>query len=414
MNALHPIWFFLFFLAVAAGFIIGRSEKGWRRATPFSRRSSASAMDFGPLPDVEQEADAVSVIPVSEETCETHLALGQLFRRRGELGRAIAVHQRLLHSENLPERLKRNIRLELGRDYLSAGLYDRAEKVFRSLAESGGEHADEALRTLMLIFEIEKDWHSALVAGQQLLSSQPSVGKVLAHYCCEMATKLFQQDEHNAGRRMLERAFLYDPRCARASHLLARFEMSQGGWQAALKYLHAAQQQHPDFGNEVLTDMDRCFLQLDREEEYIQHLISYVSTSPDRRLVSVLVAKLEAQLGKDESRRFLLEYFRDNADIIEILHGEPTANDVLAASDSLAEASRLPLGHDGRVPMTVQLAQQAQTPADATSLLQFHEVHAGPYRCRQCGYITKGFSWQCTGCRGWSTLARMDDGRSLP
>jgi len=412
MNALHPIWFLLFFLAVAAGFVIGRSETWLRRGRFFRWRRRVDAMDSVPLADVDQDADAVSVIPVTEETCETHLALGQLFRRKGELGRAIAVHQRLLKSGNLPEHLKRDIRLELGRDYLSAGLYDRAEEVFRNLAESRGEHAVEALRTLMLIFEIEKDWHSALVTGQQLLPRQPLVGKVLAHYCCEQAIKLFQQSENNAGRRMLERAFDYDPKCARASHLFARFEMSQGGWQAALKYLRAAQQQYPDFGNELLADMDRCFLQMDCEEEYIQHLISRVWTCPDRRLVSVLATKLESQLGKHESRTFLLEHFRENADVIAILQNPAFIDDGFEADDPAPGA--LPAqGGGGRMPARVHLADGVQASTGAAPLSQCYGTHAGPYRCRQCGYIAKTFSWQCTGCRGWSTLARMDDQRSL-
>ena len=73
---------------------------------------------------------------VDEETVETHLALGNLFRRRGEVDRAIRIHQNLIARDNLSDEQRALALLELGQDYMRSGLFDRAENLFQELAET--------------------------------------------------------------------------------------------------------------------------------------------------------------------------------------------------------------------------------------------------------------------------------------
>src|SRR5690606_26373871 len=75
----------------------------------------------------------IQIAKVDDETLETHFALGHLFRRRGEVDRAIRVHQNLLARPSLSEAQRHQALFALAEDYLGAGLFDRAEMLFSEL-----------------------------------------------------------------------------------------------------------------------------------------------------------------------------------------------------------------------------------------------------------------------------------------
>jgi lipopolysaccharide biosynthesis regulator YciM len=76
------------------------------------------------------------MLEVNSDTVETHLALGNLFRKRGEVDRAIRIHQNLMARSSLNSEQRADAVLELGQDYMKAGLFDRAEGLFKELIDS--------------------------------------------------------------------------------------------------------------------------------------------------------------------------------------------------------------------------------------------------------------------------------------
>ena len=72
----------------------------------------------------------IEMLQVDEETLETHLALGNLFRQRGEVERAIRIHQNLVARPHLTYEQRNLAMLELARDFIAAGLLDRARNNF--------------------------------------------------------------------------------------------------------------------------------------------------------------------------------------------------------------------------------------------------------------------------------------------
>jgi lipopolysaccharide biosynthesis regulator YciM len=84
----------------------------------------------------------VKMLEVDSETVETHLALGNLFRRRGEGDRAIRIHQNLIARPTLNKEQRALALFELGQDYLRAGLLGRAETLFLELLEQGSFRSD--------------------------------------------------------------------------------------------------------------------------------------------------------------------------------------------------------------------------------------------------------------------------------
>ncbi len=138
-------------------------------------------------PDKAIEA-FIEVVKVEPQTIELHFALGSLFRRRGEVERAIRMHQNLVERADLPQQQKLDALYELAQDYLKAGLLDRAEELFAKL--KGTSHAESALKYLLEIFEQEKDWQKAVDIAQQLeILTGQSHQKEIANFYCEMASR---------------------------------------------------------------------------------------------------------------------------------------------------------------------------------------------------------------------------------
>src|SRR5579862_1035562 len=129
----------------------------------------------------------IKMLTVDSETVETHLAVGKLFRRRGEVDRAIRIHQNLIARPQLEKVYREQSLFELGQDYLSAGMLDRAEKIFLELVNENS-HSAQALRTLLDIYQQEKAWDKAVDAAAKYESvTRQSMDHVIAHYYCELA-----------------------------------------------------------------------------------------------------------------------------------------------------------------------------------------------------------------------------------
>lgn len=186
----------------------------------------------------EQPDKAIQVFlemaEVNRDTFETHLALGALFRRRGEVDRAIRIHQNIISKQNLDESQRTKALLELGEDYMRAGLFDRAERLFSELTDRGA-HAPPALRHLLDIYQQEKDWEQALEKATELeAATGERMGEVMAHFCCELAEESLQNGDAESARKYLRRARRMDPKSIRERLLQARIARHQEDFVTAM------------------------------------------------------------------------------------------------------------------------------------------------------------------------------------
>ena len=158
----------------------------------------------------------IEVVKVDPQTIDLHFALGSLFRRQGEIDRAIRMHQNLLDRPDLPAERRVAATYELAEDFHRAGLLDRAEELFTKLNGTPFEHA--ALGHLISIYETEKDWAKAIAATRRMeeLAKQPYF-KEIAQYHCEIAqTALLRADYAQAGSE-IESAYATYRGCTRAT-----------------------------------------------------------------------------------------------------------------------------------------------------------------------------------------------------
>src|SRR5882762_3810172 len=142
-------WLFGFALFFGLGWLAARVDiKQLLSESRQLPRSYFKGLNFllNEQPDKAIEA-FIEVVKVDPETVELHFALGSLFRRRGEFDRAIRMHQNLLERADLGEEQKVSALVELGEDYLRAGILDRAEEVFRKLEQTS--HGAAARRHLL-------------------------------------------------------------------------------------------------------------------------------------------------------------------------------------------------------------------------------------------------------------------------
>jgi lipopolysaccharide biosynthesis regulator YciM len=329
----------------------------------------------------EQPDKAIAVFiemaEVTADTVETHLALGSLFRRRGEVERAIRVHQNIISKPGLQEGQKTRALLELGEDYKRAGLFDRAEKLFTELTEREA-HAPSALRHLLDIYQQEKDWEKALQQAQKLeLVSDENMGLVMAHFCCELAEIALKADKPAAARKHLRQARRHFPESIRARLILARIANQQEMYSESMDVY------------EELVEMD---------VEYIHEILEdYIDCAKDAGEFKRAATKMAQWIEHYDGVSLLLS----QTGIIREQQG------LQAATDYLAEAlTRRPSvkGLDYLIELKLESGSETESGDEILrAVAQKLLVRQPSYRCTNCGYAGHSHHWQCPSCKSWST-----------
>ncbi|MGB8633747.1 MAG: lipopolysaccharide assembly protein LapB [Rhodanobacteraceae bacterium] len=331
----------------------------------------------------EQPDKAIEVFlelaELNRDTVETHLALGNLFRRRGEVERAIRVHQHLVARPNLNDPMKTIALLELGEDYMRAGLLDRAETLFSDLVAMGA-HAPSALRHLIAIYQHERDWHKAIEHARKLesMSGEPEA-ETIAHYYCELAEQSRQHGAINETRDYMKHAFASHPDSVRAhlldGHLLVAEDRLA---EAALAYERACNCD-VEFVPEILPYLLETYAGLgqdERAEAFLRELLDrYQGISP----VLALHRLIKRRDGEDAAVAFLTAQLRQRPSV----RGLTTLIEATASRAGAAERNNFLILRD----LTHKLMEgQAM------------------YRCSRCGFGAKAHHWQCPSCKSWGSV----------
>jgi lipopolysaccharide biosynthesis regulator YciM len=321
----------------------------------------------------------IRMLEVTADTFETHLALGSLFRRRGEVDRAIRIHQNLVAREALTTEQRTHARLELGRDYLRAGLLDRAEGVLKDLVADPGVRP-QVLELLLDIYQQEKDWDGALAVAGQLEAAGGEPARALhAQFLCEQALQAIADERPLAARACLERALAADAGCARASIILGDLLREAGDSQAALACYERVEQQDADRLPEVLEAMAECYRRQGRTDRMIDYLDGLVARHEGITPVLLQAELLAAELGAPAAVDFLVDQFRKRPSV----HGLARLIDLGLVGTGSHEAVVLQ-----------GLRKLADNLRDT----------AARYSCSSCSFSGKSLHWQCPGCRRWDTV----------
>ena len=253
----------------------------------------------------------VKMLEVDSETVETHLALGSLFRRRGEVDRAIRIHQNLIARPQLSKKHHVEALLSLAQDYLKAGVLDRAERLFLDVISADSGYKAIALNHLLDIYQQQKRWDVAIDAANKLNGNGQMMQRHMAHYLCEQALEARgQRDMEDAMRYYLQRALEVDPRCARANLMLGAYEFDRENFFAALEAYRQIKEQDPHYVPEAIAPLAYCFEQLGRTSELVSYLQQCLQEHPQLPVVLAIVDCLRRTNGSSVAAEFLTEQLR--------------------------------------------------------------------------------------------------------
>jgi lipopolysaccharide biosynthesis regulator YciM len=310
----------------------------------------------------------LKLMDANADTIETHFALGALYRRRGEVERAIRIHQNLLAREALAPEHREQALLALAQDYLRAGLLDRAEGLFQQVSEVSRLRAS-ALEALRGVYERQHEWQQALDVYRQLARIKAAPPRlVAAHYLCEIAALEIERGEIDNARRLLREARRETAPFPRAAVLRAQIARRQNQLELAVGLLSVALRESPNLLAEELP-----------------HLLDLVGRERRDAVLAELVAQAQSR-GLGELR--LLVFAAIAAD--------------LAAAAPLRAAIETVFAQDATLNAVWQAGggQFERMAQEIGALL----THAERYRCSECGFSGRSFYWHCPACQSWETF----------
>ena len=322
----------------------------------------------------------IELLQVDNETIDTHLALGNLFRSRGEVDRAIRIHQNLISRSGLTIDQKNIALQQLAKDYMASGFLDRAEKIFEQLVEEP-DHKEAALGQLVSIYQQTREWAKAIHYASLLVKlGRKRMKNSIAHFWCELAMQEKAEGNDAKALQNFKKALVEDPKCVRASMALGKIYLESEDYSNAIKYMEMVLEQDSDFVSEVLPTLADSYYHLGQEDELLEFLRQCI-VSKAGASAELMLAQLVAQHeGAGASQELLTRQLVKN----------PTMKGFYRLMDyHLAEAE------EGR----------AKASLDTLQKLVGEQLKVKPhYRCRKCGFSTHSLYWHCPSCKGWGTI----------
>lgn len=380
---MEDILFLLLPIAAISGWVIARASCG-KKEDKTQKRTYEPAYYKGLNFLLNEQPDKaidvfIHLLEVDSETVETHLALGSLFRKRGEVDRAIRIHQNLIARPTLDQEQRAIALLELGQDYMNAGLFDRAENLFSELHESG-RLQKKALENLKEIYQQEKVWDKSLQVAKELEThTGQSHANEIAHYYCELAEIDSSAGESQKASEHIKKAKQVNPSSVRALMMEAALEVEQEQYKKALRLYQTIVEKDPQFISEILEKIIVCYRQEFSADELLSALTELFAETGDTRVLNKIVDVINQNEGQKKATEFLIEQLQKHPSL-----------------QGLAQLARL------QRPVRSETDQVLEIVINTLET----EINSRPlYCCNRCGFTAKTLHWQCPGCRSWGTIA---------
>jgi len=325
----------------------------------------------------------VEVAQLDPETTELHFALGSLFRRRGETERAIRVHQHLSNRQDIRPRDRAHASYELGRDFLRAGMLDRAEASLNLVTE--GKYALPAKAALLEMYQIEKDWRKAIIAATELeLIEEKSYKEQIAHFYCEIAQEAIRSKQLASAKDAIEHALQAVPHHIRALIIKGELAIVEQRPREAIVTWGYIEKSAPAFLHLIADKWIKAYAELEQEQIGLNILIGHLKVQGTGELLDIVFKNTLRLRGP----RIALELIQE----------------VMLNAPSLTAMTK-------RFETEYQLAQEeqdqaliAQTKA-SLDLLKHRTNSLARYTCSSCGFRARRYYWQCPGCNHWDVYS---------
>ncbi|ESS59809.1 MULTISPECIES: lipopolysaccharide assembly protein LapB [Kosakonia] len=375
--------FLLLPVAAAYGWYMGRRNAQQTKQDEANRLSREYVAGVNLLLSNQQDKAVDLFLDMLKEdtgTVEAHLTLGNLFRSRGEVDRAIRIHQTLMESASLSYDQRLLAVQQLGRDYMAAGMYDRAEDMFNQLVDET-DFRVSALQQLLQIYQATSEWQKAIDVAERLvkLGKDKQRGEI-AHFYCELALQQMGNEDMDRAMALLKKGAAADRDSARVSIMMGRVFMASGDYAKAVESLLKVIDQDKDLVSETLEMLQTCYLQLGKTDEWADFLQRCVEENTGAAAELMLAEIVERREGADAAQGYVTRQ----------LQRHPTMRVFHKLMDyHLNEAE------EGRAKESLMVLRE----------MVGEQVRSKPrYRCHKCGFTAYTMYWHCPSCRAWSTV----------
>lgn len=432
---MFELLFLLLPLAAAYGFYMGRNSYKDTRARSKTEQTKKylHGVDFFLNNDKEKAMDEfIAYLDSEHPTFESTLALGNLFRQRGEVDRAISLHTTLAHNEQLEPYECELAQVELACDFMSAGLLDRAEDLLLSIVEIPRQRK-AAARLLVKLYEQERDFNRAIAVGLEHKDVLGQDGILrLSHYYCELCQQALVTSNFKEAKTNLNQALSLHPSSVRARLLQAEVILkelqenpttpsteviaalgdpkkgqqgSTGSYsnlaieQAAavaantvnslavppkamhqiLKLISEVATLDASSGVFCLGLLQRCFVNK-ADPRYREALTQLVAKTHSAAVTVELCLNVSQYGSRDDAKFMLLSAIKERPNI-----------KLFSAYIGLRTQE---LHHEHESEVLLQLK----------SIVDAQIARTSHYHCHSCGFDSSMMFWQCPSCRRWDTI----------
>lgn len=329
----------------------------------------------------------LSVIDLDQDTIETHMILGNLFRNRGEVNRAIRIHQNLIARPELDNLVKQDCLLELAKDYLKAGLFDRAENILIDLSNKNLSDKDYEMvcRNLIHLYELEKDWEKAITTSikVQSLTKQDHYSEVISQYYCELAEiNLSQAGEDNFenARKNILQAIKYDKNCVRAQILMGDIYAKNEEYKKSIDQYVAVCEKSPEILYMVYEKLKESYSRINKSESFFKYMTNFINHSS----FSYLNEMKNIGISKSELEGLYDKAFNEGAVSFVTLDNYL---DLIANNE---------------------IAYDNESLSNIRNCIKKYIEHDSHHKCSNCGFISTQHFWQCPSCNRWSSIKKSN------
>lgn len=322
----------------------------------------------------------IELLQVDDDTIDTHLALGNLFRSRGEVDRAIRIHQNLITRSGLTVDQKNLALQQLAKDYMVTGFLDRAEKIFEQLVEEP-DHKELALKQLTAIYQQTREWQKAIHCANGLVKlGRKRIKANIAHFYCELAAEERKTQAESKAIAYYKKALHEHPKCVRASIELGDLYYQQQNYRKTVACLESVLTQDIDFVGEVLPTLAECYRQLDEEGELVEFLrrcMEQNAGASSELMLSTLVARHDGP-----------------AAAVDLLTKQIEKNPTMKGFYNLI-GYHIADAEEGRAKHSLSALQ---------GMVGEHLKVKPHYRCQKCGFSPHRLNWHCPSCKEWGMI----------
>ncbi|WP_018149921.1 lipopolysaccharide assembly protein LapB [Leeia oryzae] len=320
----------------------------------------------------------VSVAHNHPDTVELQFALGSLFRRKGEIDKAITLHQSIVARQDVTEEIRSDALEALGHDFLKAGLFDRAEDAFTRLLSTNRSTA--AKEALLGIYQQEREWPKAIDMARQLSDTPHAWQAEVAQFHCELAHRAMSELDWPTATLNLEAALNVHRKCVRATIMLGDLALAQKLPEEAIKIWRRVESQDAEFLPMVAERLLRTYEQQSRLDEGLALLKGLYLSHPSLDLLEHIIHG-ELQQGRLNDAYVLLK---------DELRRQPT----LAGLDQLLQ-----------VQLQVVPVERRADLEQVRQLVHQHADRLNMYSCKHCGFKARQYFWHCPGCATWESYS---------